>query len=139
MEKEDASLCFRLVFNDAATYDAATKTGGMDGSVVLPEELGRPENKMLEPLVKRLAEAKAEIDGKAGERGPISWADLAVLAAKVSAVKGWRELRVERAGGDQASAVGATQWRVPGSSRVVSVRVATFQVGAYSCVPHHPE
>ncbi len=33
---DDAPACLRLVLNDAATYDAATKTGGLDGSIVLP-------------------------------------------------------------------------------------------------------
>lgn len=33
---EDAPSCMRLVLNDAATYDAATKTGGFDGSIVTP-------------------------------------------------------------------------------------------------------
>lgn len=61
LTKDDASLCYRLVFNDAATYDPATKTGGFDGSIVMPEELSRPENKMLEPVVKRLAEVRAKI------------------------------------------------------------------------------
>jgi hypothetical protein len=49
----------RLVFNDAATYDAATGTGGVDGSVVLnKEEKNRPENKGLSDYVQRLGKAK---------------------------------------------------------------------------------
>ena len=31
----DAPACLRLVFNDAGTYDVNTKTGGMDGSIIL--------------------------------------------------------------------------------------------------------
>lgn len=31
----DSPACIRLVFNDAATYNSVTKTGGMDGSIVL--------------------------------------------------------------------------------------------------------
>lgn len=32
----DTPLALRLLLNDAGTYDAATKTGGCDGSIVLP-------------------------------------------------------------------------------------------------------
>lgn len=32
----DAPACMRLLLHDAGTYDIATKTGGTDGSVVLP-------------------------------------------------------------------------------------------------------
>ena len=33
---EDAPGCLRLVLHDAATYDIATGTGGLNGSIVLP-------------------------------------------------------------------------------------------------------
>ena len=32
----DAPACLRLLLNDAGTFDLATKTGGCDGSIVLP-------------------------------------------------------------------------------------------------------
>ncbi|KAG2487468.1 hypothetical protein HYH03_013890 [Edaphochlamys debaryana] len=92
----DAPACMRLVVNDALTYDAATKTGGLDGSIVLnKEELGRPENKGLESIIEKLAKAKTEIDA-ASEKdgsGPISWADLMVLAAKVSTQASWTDVK----------------------------------------------
>lgn len=48
------------------------------------EELNRPENKALAPLVEKLRQAKAAIDASANEgQGPLSWADTIVLAAKV--------------------------------------------------------
>lgn len=34
LSSNDAKLGLRLLLNDAGTYDAATKTGGVDGSVV---------------------------------------------------------------------------------------------------------
>jgi L-ascorbate peroxidase len=107
------------VFNDAATYDYATKTGGMDGSVVLSkEEAGRPENKGLEDLVKRLAKAKDAIDkGNAAiGSGLISWADTLVLAAKVAVEDEWREIKLARAanpaGGDKIVKAFGAQWDV---------------------------
>ncbi|GIL48968.1 hypothetical protein Vafri_5468 [Volvox africanus] len=102
----DASTCMRLVLNDAATYDAATKTGGLDGSIVLPEELSRPENAGLDVVVAKLAQAKSKIDAAGAEdgSGPISWADLLVLAAKVSTQAQWATIKRSRAqiasGGD---------------------------------------
>ncbi len=33
---EDAPGCLRLVLHDAATYDIATGSGGLNGSIVLP-------------------------------------------------------------------------------------------------------
>ncbi|GLC42901.1 hypothetical protein PLESTB_001812400 [Pleodorina starrii] len=102
----DAPACMRLVLNDAATYDAATKTGGLDGSIVLPEELSRPENAGLDVIVEKLAQAKAKIDAAGAEdgSGPISWADLLVLAAKVTTQAEWARIKRSRAqiasGGD---------------------------------------
>ena len=55
-----ASLLVRTALHDAGTYDPVAKTGGMNGSIRF--ELGRPENKELAPVVKRLEEIKKEID-----------------------------------------------------------------------------
>lgn len=95
----DAPAALRLVLNDAITYDAATKSGGMDGSIVQGEELGRPENAALKPLVAKLAAAKAKIDeaGAADGSGPISWADTLVLAARVATQTAWRDIKIARA------------------------------------------
>jgi L-ascorbate peroxidase len=32
---EDSANCIRLLLADAGTYDAATRTGGVDGSIIL--------------------------------------------------------------------------------------------------------
>lgn len=55
----DAPSCMRLMLNDAGTYDPATKTGGLDGSIILSsEELARPENAGLGPVVDKIKKAK---------------------------------------------------------------------------------
>lgn len=115
----DAPAALRLVLHDAGTYDVATKKGGFDGSVVLSEELGRPENADLAPLVERLAQAKAKIDeaAVADGSGPISWADLLVLAAKISTQLGWKAIKLGKAvtsgGGDVlSSAAFGAAWPV---------------------------
>lgn len=114
----DAPQCMGLVFNDAGTYDIATGTGGMDGSIVLDEELNRPENKALKPMVQKLAGAKKAIDEKsiAAEQGPISWADLLVLAAKLTTQMSWRSIKdaesKDPAGAEIISTVYGTNWSV---------------------------
>ena len=35
LSKDDASVALRLVLNDAGTYDDESKTGGLNGSIVL--------------------------------------------------------------------------------------------------------
>jgi L-ascorbate peroxidase len=93
----DAPLAMRLLFNDASTYDAVARTGGVNGSVVLSEELKRPENKDLKDLVDRLGAARKAI----AEAGPasqktISWADTIVLACKVTQQMIWYDARFVR-------------------------------------------
>ncbi|CAD7704625.1 unnamed protein product [Ostreobium quekettii] len=102
---DDAAMCLGLVVNDAGTYDVATKTGGLDGSIVLEEELSRPENKVFKPIVAKLTTAKKAIDEESikAEQGPISWADLLVLAAKTSIQMSWRQIKLGKAK-DEASA-----------------------------------
>lgn len=81
----------RLLFHDAATYDAVKRTGGVNGSVVLSEELNRPANKDLKAFVDRLATARNAIiaNSPAGQK-PITWADTIVLAVKVTQQINWR-------------------------------------------------
>ncbi|KAL3132609.1 hypothetical protein ABBQ32_009138 [Trebouxia sp. C0010 RCD-2024] len=95
----DAPIALRVVLHDAATYDVATGKGGLNGSIVNSEELSRPENKDLKSFVDKLAGVKQTIDdrGKVAGQGPISWADLIVLAAKVAHVLSWTEQKVKRA------------------------------------------
>lgn len=86
-----------LVFNDAATFDAASKTGGMDGSVILNNaERRRPEMEGLEDVIKRIGQAKKVIDAGNAElgSGPLSWADMMVLSAKVAVQAEWKSIKV---------------------------------------------
>lgn len=95
---DDARLALRLVLHDAGTFDRASKTGGIDGSVILnKEEAGRPENKEFEPFVEKLKKAKEVIDAQArpGQSG-ISWADLEVLAARTALRASFRDAKVKR-------------------------------------------
>lgn len=129
----DAPLAVRLAFQDAATYDIATKTGGADGSIVLSEELNRPENAMLKPLVEKLAAAKKVIDEgnlKLGSQ-PISWADTIYLAGKVATQTSWNEIKVKgtKGGMDTVRAFNS-EWpavlgRVDGSSPAPASRIPT--------------
>lgn len=70
LKPEDAEDTLRLVLHDAGTFDVATGTGGLNGSVVL--ELDRPENKSLKPIVDRLKGIKAKIDEKTTKGGELS-------------------------------------------------------------------
>lgn len=88
----DAPAALRLLLHDAATYDAVTKTGGVNGSIVLSEELSRPENKDLKDLVARLSKARdAGYAAGPEKQKQLSWADTIVLAVKVTQEMGWRE------------------------------------------------
>jgi len=106
VDASDAPGTFRLVFNDAGTYDPVTKTGGMNGSVTSDEEMSRPENRDLKAVLAKLAKGKAAIDASplGQSAGPISWADTLVVGAKVATDKAWDDVRVEKTGGDLAKA-----------------------------------
>ncbi|CAI5491184.1 unnamed protein product [Closterium sp. Naga37s-1] len=65
----------RIVFHDAGTYDLATNTGGMNGSVRF--ELKRPENDGLKRTIKVLEKARLELGPLANV---VSWADLMAVA-----------------------------------------------------------
>lgn len=85
------------MFNDAATFDAVTKSGGMDGSVILnTEERKAPQMAGLDDLIKRISQAKDVIDTGNAElgSGPLSWADAMVLAAKVAVQAEWKYIKV---------------------------------------------
>jgi len=87
------------VLHDAGTYDLATKSGGIDGSVILnKEETNRPENKEFAPYVEKLKKAKEVIDAQArpGQSG-VSWADLEVLAARCALRAEFRDAKLRRA------------------------------------------
>lgn len=93
----DAPAALRLLLHDAATYDAAARTGGVNGSIVLSEELSRPENKDLKGLVDKLAGVRKALEASkpAGQKN-ISWADTIVLAAKVTQDMAWREEKLKK-------------------------------------------
>ncbi|GJP56398.1 hypothetical protein CLOM_g15461 [Closterium sp. NIES-68] len=65
----------RIVFHDAGTYDLATNTGGMNGSVRF--ELQRPENDGLKRTIKVLEKVRLELGPLAKV---VSWADLMAVA-----------------------------------------------------------
>lgn len=77
---DDLGPAFRLLFRDAADFDAPNQAGGLDGSVVSSPGAD------LKGIVATLTDAKKEIDGQAGAAGPISWSDLMCLAVKVRMV-----------------------------------------------------
>ena len=96
---EDARIALRLVLHDAGTYDLATKSGGIDGSVILnKEEASRPENREFAPYIEKLRKAKEVIDAQArpGQAG-VSWADLEVLAARAALRADFRDAKLKRA------------------------------------------
>lgn len=69
----------------------------MDGSVILnAAEKMRPEMAGLDDLIERIAQAKEVIDAGNAElgSGPLSWADLMVLAAKVAVQAEWKYIKV---------------------------------------------
>lgn len=89
----------RLAVNDALTYDKASKTGGANGSIRFPEELGRPENKGLEPALKFLEGVKAEVE-EGWPGGPLSYADVIQFGATAAVKRTFINFAVEKAGGD---------------------------------------
>ena len=67
----------RLAFHDAISYDPATKTGGANGSIRLPEELVLEDNRNLAPCIELLRSVKELFPN-------VSWADLIALAGAVA-------------------------------------------------------
>uniref|UniRef100_A0A383W9J5 Plant heme peroxidase family profile domain-containing protein n=1 Tax=Tetradesmus obliquus TaxID=3088 RepID=A0A383W9J5_TETOB len=115
---EDATGLLALMLHDAATYDAETKTGGYDGSILInSEELNRPENAYLKPLAARVKEAKAAVDAAVDPKGEkISYADLLVLATKVATTQAWKAVKMQKtqttSGGEIITTVYGTEWPV---------------------------
>ncbi|GAQ82344.1 ascorbate peroxidase [Klebsormidium nitens] len=142
-----------LALHDAGTYDKASDTGGANGSIVLDEELNRPENQKLKPIVAKLKKVKEEFDADAGEQGPVGWADLIYVAGEAALQTQFLFSAIETAGGDEkkgaqlAVAFGsAGQWgffdkklgrkdatepspagRIPGPDAPLSAWADTFQ------------
>jgi len=68
----------RLVFHDVVSFDPATRTGGFNGSIRFAEELARPENEGLAPIVAELLECQKEVQAATGV--PVSFADVSAVA-----------------------------------------------------------
>jgi adenylate cyclase len=74
---QKAPLFVRLAFHDAATYSESSQTGGANGSIRLPGELAREENKGLSAAIEVLKPVKAQFPD-------VSWADIIALAGALS-------------------------------------------------------
>lgn len=119
---DDARVALRLVLHDAGTFDAATKTGGLDASVILdPEEANRPENKEFAPYIAKLRKAKEAIDAQARPgQAKISWTDLEVLGARAALRKSFGDAKFARSvarsadgkGDEKARSFGANDFPV---------------------------
>ena len=78
--QQKAPLFLRAAFHDAGKYSARLKTGGADGSLRLPEQLSRYENRGMEIPINLLKPVK--------ERFPeASWADLIALSGAIAVQK----------------------------------------------------
>lgn len=94
---DDAPAAMRLLLHDAASYDAVSKTGGVNGSIVLSEELNRPENKDLKDIVAKLSKARDAVNAsKNPEQEPLGWADTIVLAVKATQEAAWVKILRDR-------------------------------------------
>lgn len=114
----DAPALLALILHDAATYDPVTQTGGYDGSILLSsDELNRPENAYLKPAAEKVKAAKSAVDAAlpAGS-GPIGYADLLAMAAKVATQAAWAEVKMKRvvteSGGKIITEVYGTEWPI---------------------------
>lgn len=93
----DAPAAMRLLIHDAATFDAKTKTGGMNGSIVMSEELKRPVNRDLNALVDKLRKVREAVKANGPPaQAMVSWADTIVLAAKVTTELSWNKEKAAR-------------------------------------------
>ncbi len=75
-----APLFLRLAFHDAITYDPATRSGGANGSIRLPEELAREENRGMAVAIELLRPVQQHFT-------QVSWADLIALAGAVAVTR----------------------------------------------------
>lgn len=73
----ESPLFLRLAYHDAITYDPRTSLGGANGSVHLPAELSRPENRGTAEAIQKLESVKEDFP-------EVSWADLIALAGAVA-------------------------------------------------------
>lgn len=94
---EDAQIAMRLLLHDAATYDVVTKTGGVNGSIVISDELNRPENKAMKSFVEKLGKVRDSLQANSPNgQNKLSWADTIVLAAKVTQQQAWMKDRLSK-------------------------------------------
>jgi L-ascorbate peroxidase len=112
LDAGDAPFAVRLLLADAAGYDPATKTGGVDGSVVL-FEASSPAVKPCAAYISKLKTAKATIDAAARPgQAPISWADLEVLGARVALSKSFKAAKLAAGGNEQSVAASKSDFPV---------------------------
>lgn len=131
LSSSDAADAVRLSLRCASNFDYATKTGGFNGSIMVnPAELNRPENANLKPFAEKLRKVKADVDAAVAELGygPISYADLMVLASKVSCQKKWAEEKAAGGSGDAAKFF-PNVWEVT-LGRIDSPEVGPFRLPA---------
>jgi len=77
INRADAPSLLRLAFHDAMTFDPVSGGGGCNGSLLLTDELLRPENSGLEAASEFIQRMKAQMP-------ELSYADLIALAAVVA-------------------------------------------------------
>jgi adenylate cyclase len=77
--QQKAPLFLRAAFHDAGKYSMRLKSGGADGTLRLPEQLSRYENRGMEIPINLLKPIK--------ERYDISWADLIALGGAAAVLK----------------------------------------------------
>eukprot|EP00747_Dinoflagellata_sp_TGD_P165382 gnl/TRDRNA2_/TRDRNA2_186581_c0_seq1.p1 gnl/TRDRNA2_/TRDRNA2_186581_c0~~gnl/TRDRNA2_/TRDRNA2_186581_c0_seq1.p1 ORF type:complete len:395 (-),score=60.16 gnl/TRDRNA2_/TRDRNA2_186581_c0_seq1:82-1266(-) len=94
----------RLVLHDTLTYDPSGKTnvekGGFSGSIRFPEELKRPENAGLEPVVKKLEALQKDLQKETGL--PITFADTEAEAALMIVAGSFQDVLCTKIAPDQA-------------------------------------
>lgn len=122
MEKSKAPVMLRLVFHDAATYDASAGDGGADASVRY--ELDRAENFGLKRGWRVIETAQKALAGTPAE-GRVSAADLIALAgARAVRITGGPDIDVP-IGRQDATAAGPTD-RLPAETMDAARQRAAF-------------
>eukprot|EP00670_Eutreptiella_braarudii_P003900 CAMPEP_0174302568 /NCGR_PEP_ID=MMETSP0809-20121228/59697_1 /TAXON_ID=73025 ORGANISM="Eutreptiella gymnastica-like, Strain CCMP1594" /NCGR_SAMPLE_ID=MMETSP0809 /ASSEMBLY_ACC=CAM_ASM_000658 /LENGTH=406 /DNA_ID=CAMNT_0015408485 /DNA_START=31 /DNA_END=1251 /DNA_ORIENTATION=- len=86
----------RLVLHDTLTFDLATKTGGFGGSIRFPEELGRPENVGLAPVVSKLEALQKELQEATGVN--LSFTDTVAFAGQMILAQDFKATLCSRVG-----------------------------------------
>lgn len=122
LPKAKAPVCLRLVFHDAATYDARDEYGGCNASVRY--ELERPENFGLKRGWKVIEETAANLQGTPAEG--LSYADIISLAGAYAVrITGGPDIQVRV--GRKDSANEDPMGRLPSENSSAEELIAVFQ------------